>query len=912
MFNFAQTFYIDPGKVNTSVIGLTKIDLYFRAKPKEIDNKSGILGPGVTLSILPTVNGVPLVPEIEVNGTPTTRMEWNEILPSDDAVIPTAFTFSPPVPLVTNREYAILIHFDGDEDFILWSSVQGDNLIGTTTPSPGTSGQYIGNLFAYISPTDSDTDPDGTGLGYSNSAVIDPDDPAVPQTDTNAPPTTTSPDGDYLLTNWKPLSDEDLKFKVWVARYAHFGVPILANTTITNNAAANSFLSSLLIPTVLSNNVIQFPSPGYVKEYIIFDQKSSDFSDLRWGDTVYQNTVSYPGGTSTPLTVSVGFNSTSVLANGSYILADGATFNDSGGFNTIYSGEYDSNEYIIVQNGSNVSVRVVTGIISNTEVTINQPTDFTNSAATFMKAPVGEVVNIQRAQAFGKSENIMILDNSNANTDVRFVNNVIEAITITAGGTGFANSDYIVLSGFENVAAEVEGGYDAIANVVTDGAGIITAVNFSNSGAGFVNTAWLAGSNIVINNSSAQPSSGTGATFTFDVGATLRGDLSTNTLFANCRVVNLQTNRIVPQFGIDNPLGTTYVAKHRTHYYVEDSVNTFSGKVYYINATPSDTDVIVKNFSPHYFAANTRPVLSSRSNEYVIRYPNGNVASSNTVGRSGLSNASVYLFETSSNSDYTTAFISDPLINANFAKYIINNDYTNEHTNYGNAHAKHVTSKVSFNNDRFAEDLLVYLTAYRPVGTDLKVYARVHNSNDPDAFDDKDWSLLEQTDGIGVFSAVDDQSDFVELTYNFPASPNTSSLSGTVDVGNTTTLNVVGAETLFSSELAANDIVKIYPPLFPNNYVIAVVDSITNNTLFAMHKSVANAGLVGAGSIIEKVDFPLQTFNNQLNDNVARYHSSTRVVYDTYDTFQIKVIFLSNNDYIVPKFDDVRSIGVTA
>jgi hypothetical protein len=36
------------------------------------------------------------------------------------------------------------------------------------------------------------------------------------------------------------------------------------------------------------------------------------------------------------------------------------------------------------------------------------------------------------------------------------------------------------------------------------------------------------------------------------------------------------------------------------------------------------------------------------------------------------------------------------------------------------------------------------------------------------------------------------------------------------------------------------------------------------------------------------------------------------IEYDGYDTFQIKVILLSDNQYVVPKVDDVRAIGVSS
>jgi hypothetical protein len=907
VFNLAQTFLVDASAVKGATqVSITKVDLFFRTKPKETGNKSGIVGPGVEVTIAPCIFGIPVIPDIEVAGDyVTSRKAWSEITPSADASSATSFQFAFPAVVATGFEYAILVKYDGDEDFILWSSHQGDKLVGTTTISPGPSGKYVGNYYTYISPLASGTSTNAA----ANAIAATANNSALLQTTTNPGPGQTIADYSYLVNAWKPLKDTDLKFKVYVARYSHNGIPLLANTSFTQNGAANGVLGSELVPTLLSNNIVQFPSPSLTKEYVVFDTKLSNFNDLRWGMCAFQNTVSYPGGSATPLTVSVGFNTFSVNANGSFLYSNGTTFAAAGGFNNLYTGT--GNEYIVIKSGNSVSVRVVTGIVSNTCITIDQPCDFTNTAAYFIKSPVGQIVNMQRAYTFGKSENILIIDNTNANTDCRFVNNCIESVTISANGSGYSNSDYVVFSGFENVTAEVQGGYSATANIVTDGNGAITAVYLSNIGCGFVNTSWITGANVVINNSSAQPSSGTTANLIANVGTTILVDKCPNTYFKGCRIVNLQTNHITPTLGLSVPLGSNFTTTHRTLFYTIDSANTFSGKAYYVNATPSATDASVKNYLPHYFDANARPILASRSNEFIIRYANNGVANTSIIGRT-FSNGAVYLFNVSSNSDYMSPLAATGPILASYGKYIINNDYTNEHTNYGNAYAKHVTTKVNFNNDRFAEDNLLYLTAYRPLGTDLKAYVRIHNSNDPEAFDDKDWTMLEQIDGIDVYSSTDDPSDFVELTYNFQAYPNNTILTGTVNVASISVTNVSGANTTFDVDLAANDLVLIYQPLFPNNYVVSVVNNVVNSTLISIRKPVANNGLVGPGLAIAKINYPHQAFNNQLNSNVVRYYSTSIVEYDTYDTFQIKIIFLSNNDYIVPKFDDVRGLGVTA
>ena len=55
----------------------------------------------------------------------------------------------------------------------------------------------------------------------------------------------------------------------------------------------------------------------------------------------------------------------------------------------------------------------------------------------------------------------------------------VTSITITSGGTGYANSDTVKVSG---------GTTNAAANVVTNGNGTITTVTLSSGGSGFVNT----------------------------------------------------------------------------------------------------------------------------------------------------------------------------------------------------------------------------------------------------------------------------------------------------------------------------------------------------------------------------------------------------------------------------------------
>lgn len=86
----------------------------------------------------------------------------------------------------------------------------------------------------------------------------------------------------------------------------------------------------------------------------------------------------------------------------------------------------------------------------------------------------------------------------------------------------------------------------------------------------------------------------------------------------------------------------------------------------------------------------------------------------------------------------------------------------------GLAKAKYISNKVVFANNRFAEDIRVYVNALRPRGTDVKVYARVHNVADPEPFDDKAWTPLTCIENANRYSSSEDPRDYIEYSYALP------------------------------------------------------------------------------------------------------------------------------------------------
>ena len=84
--------------------------------------------------------------------------------------------------------------------------------------------------------------------------------------------------------------------------------------------------------------------------------------------------------------------------------------------------------------------------------------------------------------------------------------------------------------------------------------------------------------------------------------------------------------------------------------------------------------------------------------------------------------------------------------------------------NGGPATAKYVTKKVSLDTGFDSGDLTVFMTAYRPVNTDILVYYKILNRNDTQSFDDSSWQLMTCTrSGSSVYSKT--RNDVYEYTF---------------------------------------------------------------------------------------------------------------------------------------------------
>lgn len=299
----------------------------------------------------------------------------------------------------------------------------------------------------------------------------------------------------------------------------------------------------------------------------------------------------------------------------------------------------------------------------------------------------------------------------------------------------------------------------------------------------------------------------------------------------------------------------------------------------YVTVDPSTTQ---------YF--NTQMAVMSRTNEVnQLSGANSNIIQVNMITAS---NVVAPLFDLTS----TQTIIIDN---------IINNDTTGETLpGSGALINKYISKTVTLDEGQDAEDMQVILTAYRPPGTDVKVWIKILNGEDPASFASRPWTeLYKQGNGDQVYSSLADRTNFIEYTYLVPQSTvdrvtlaNTY-VTGGVNVG----MSLVGLTSRFSTS----------------------VDSIENGTIYVMGDSGYDSGetanvVNSTGSVIGNTQIyaighpPALNANYQDVSNVISYTTDAGVSYVTYKYFAIKVGLLNDgvNTAVVPRVGDLRAIAL--
>jgi len=229
---------------------------------------------------------------------------------------------------------------------------------------------------------------------------------------------------------------------------------------------------------------------------------------------------------------------------------------------------------------------------------------------------------------------------------------------------------------------------------------------------------------------------------------------------------------------------------------------------------------------------------------------------------------------------------------------------TNANFKYG---SRYISKNVVLSPGQDAEDLQVYLTAYRPANTDFLVYAKIQHREDPGKFINKAWSLLTQISSPALLSSTVNKNDFIELQYGFPSSIELFSSSAN-SVTSNNWINVPSVD-----NVNIGDYVYLADTTSSNFFTAKVkgINRTTNKSLMLIQTPPFNISNAAFG-IIPGLDAINGAFRYSANNNTVRYVSGNLkyVVYDSYLTFAIKIVPISDTTAVVPRAQDMRAIAL--
>ena len=204
--------------------------------------------------------------------------------------------------------------------------------------------------------------------------------------------------------------------------------------------------------------------------------------------------------------------------------------------------------------------------------------------------------------------------------------------------------------------------------------------------------------------------------------------------------------------------------------------------------------------------------------------------------------------------------------------------------------SRYITKVVTLNDGFEAADLVTYLRVNRPPGTSIKVYAKLLNENDSDAFDDKFYTPMEL---VGKETFALNQNEYREEKYVVPSVAKTGGselLAGTVAVSNVST-TVIGTSTRFIEDLKIGDTIAVGTARTER-----VVSTIANNISLTVESAFSTVAST-------------QDIFRVLNNAVA-YTTPDGRTFQGYKQFAIKIVFLSSSPSFASKVKDLRGIAL--
>lgn len=243
---------------------------------------------------------------------------------------------------------------------------------------------------------------------------------------------------------------------------------------------------------------------------------------------------------------------------------------------------------------------------------------------------------------------------------------------------------------------------------------------------------------------------------------------------------------------------------------------------------------------------------------------------------------------------------------------VINNDVTNEHlSGQGSASSKYVSRIVTLADGLDAEDIKVFVNAYRPANTDVKVYARILNETDTTNIDDGNWSLLQMTQNENKFSSDVDRQDIIEYGYEFADTLETTATDAIA------TLDTDGATVVTSSNVhstfAVNDLIKLTQGDENTDYQISkVIAKEANGTSFTIADNCfVNSSVITVSRVNDDQIYRAFRDPQAPTSFTVTYYNEDQERFVGYKRLAIKIVMTSESTDKAPALTNYRAIAVS-
>lgn len=217
---------------------------------------------------------------------------------------------------------------------------------------------------------------------------------------------------------------------------------------------------------------------------------------------------------------------------------------------------------------------------------------------------------------------------------------------------------------------------------------------------------------------------------------------STRTFNANTTITGLKSSAY-GIIGSVNNLQISYIQPSIQR--ITDNASNVTASLIVVNpSAPSDTPYTKEMKFNNKTLFNERGcIIYSKSNDLIGAK---NLKIQLTLGNSGVTTSSPII-------DTETAFITAGIYNI---------------TNTVTSSSKYISKVVTLAENFDAQDFKVYITGYRPVGTNIDVDIRVKHAVDPLLISDNPWIPLIPETGANMFTSTTNINDFKEYIYDVP------------------------------------------------------------------------------------------------------------------------------------------------